>query len=257
MVPAAIELDGAGVRVGVPGSSRRWHEILAPTTFTLTERRVCVIGANGSGKSTLARLLNGLVLPTTGRVIVDGLDTAVDGAAVRRRVAFAFTDPEAQLVMPTAGEDVALSLRRLGLPRADRDARVAQVLDTYGLTDLADVSVHALSGGQRQLLALAGVLATEPEVLVCDEPTTLLDLRNRQAVVSLLDRLRQRIVLVTHDLALAARTERVLVLDGGAVVHDGPGEPAVAFYRDLMTETPGPADVADVDVGTSPDHGWR
>jgi biotin transport system ATP-binding protein len=253
MGPAAIELDGAAVRLGVPGSPRLSREILAPTTLTLTEQRVCVIGANGSGKSTLARLLNGLVLPSAGRVVVDGLDTAVDGAAVRRRVAFAFTDPDAQLVMPTAAEDVALSLRRLGLGRAERAARVAAVLDRYGLTDLADVSVHALSGGQRQLLALAGVLATEPDVLVCDEPTTLLDLRNAQAIGRLLDGLSQRVVLVTHDLALAERAERVLVLDRGAVVHDGPGAAAVAYYRDLMADGAGAG--SGVSAGRGPTEG--
>ena len=233
MVPAAIELQAAGVRVDVPGSPEP-RTILAPTTLRLTERRIGVIGANGSGKSTLARLLNGLILPSTGRVLVDGLDTARDGAEVRRHVAFAFTDPEAQLVMPTPAEDIALSLRRLGLTRAQRTARVADVLSRFGLAELADVSVHALSGGQKQLLALAGVLATEPDVLVCDEPTTLLDLRNTHAVARLLADLDQQVVLVTHDLTLATQIERVLVIDGGAVVHDGPGEAAVAFYRDLV-----------------------
>ena len=236
-----IELAAAGVRVDLPGSPRRSREILAPITLTLGERRIGVIGANGSGKSTLARMLNGLVLPTTGRVLVDGLDTARDGAQVRRRVAFAFTDPEAQLVMPTPGEDVALSLRRLGLSRSARAARVNEVLDRFGLAEFAEVSVHALSGGQKQLLALASVLATEPDVLICDEPTTLLDLRNTQAVANLIAGLEQRVVLVTHDLELAERMERVLVIDQGAVVHDGAGPGAVTFYRDLVASgTPRP-----------------
>ena len=236
MGTAAIELRGAGVTVRTPGGDP--VTILRPTSLVLAERRVAVIGANGSGKSTFARLLNGLVLPTSGQVLVDGLDTARDGAAVRARVAFAFTDPDAQLVMPTVAEDVALSLRRLRLPRAERGRRVREVLARFGLDHLADVSVHALSGGQKQLLALAGVLATEPEVLVCDEPTTLLDLRNTRAVAALLAGLGQRVVLVTHDLDLALEAERVLVVDGGAVVHDGPAADAVAFYRDLMGAAP-------------------
>lgn len=232
MAEEAIRLEGAGVAVRAPAGGA--VEILRPTTLTLTERRVGIIGANGSGKSTLARLLNGLVLPTTGRVLVDGLDTARDGAAVRARVGFTFTDPDAQLVMPTVAEDVALSLRRLGLRGAERAARVRAVLARFGLDHLADVSVHALSGGQKQLLALAGVLATEPAVLVCDEPTTLLDLRNTLAVADILQALAQRVVLVTHDLDLALRTDRVLVLDGGAVVHDGAPHAAVAAYRSLV-----------------------
>jgi biotin transport system ATP-binding protein len=141
-------------------------EILAPTTLTLTESRIALIGPNGSGKSTLARLVNGLVTPRTGRVVVDGLDVAQEGREVRRRVAFAFTDPAAQLVMPTVVEDVALSLRRRHPDRDDRTRAARAVLDRYGLGDLAERSVHSLSGGQRQLLAIAGVLATEPEVLV-------------------------------------------------------------------------------------------
>lgn len=237
MAGAAIELREAAVRVRAADGGTL--TILEPTSVVLTEHRVGVIGANGSGKSTLARLLNGLVLPSSGRVLVDGLDTARDGPAVRARVAFVFTDPDAQLVMPTVAEDVALSLRRLGLGRAERAARVHEVLARFGLAHLAEVSVHALSGGQKQLLALAGVLATEPAVLVCDEPTTLLDLRNTRAVADLLAGLEQRVVLVTHDLDLAEQTDRVLVVDGGAVVFDGQPGAAVAFYRDLMAEVRG------------------
>ncbi len=238
MTTAAIELREAAVRVRTAGPEPDLLTILEPTTLRLTERRVGVIGANGSGKSTFARLLNGLVTPSEGRVLVDGLDTVADGAAVRARVGFAFTDPDAQLVMPTVAEDVALSLRRLGLGRADRARRVHEVLARFGLDHLAERSVHALSGGQKQLLALAGVLATEPAVLVCDEPTTLLDLRNTRAVADVLARLEQRVVLVTHDLELAERTDRVLVVDRARVVFDGDPAAAVAHYRALMAEEP-------------------
>src|SRR3954453_2301717 len=103
------------------------HPVLHDVDVTLTERRVAVVGANGSGKSTFARLLNGLLLPSSGTVRVDGLDTARDGAAVRRRVGFVFTDPDAQLVMPTPVEDVALSLRRTAVPDAERGDRAREV----------------------------------------------------------------------------------------------------------------------------------
>lgn len=206
-------------------------EILAPTTLTLTEHRVALIGPNGSGKSTLARLLNGLVEPRSGRVLVDGLDVAREGREVRRRVAFAFTDPTAQLVMPTVVEDVALSLRRSHPDRDDRARAARDVLDRYRLGKLADRSVHSLSGGQKQLLALAGVLATDPEVLVADEPTTLLDLANTRAVADLLFSLRQQLVLVTHDLDLALRCDRALLVDGGRVVGDGDPQQVVDDYR--------------------------
>jgi len=206
-------------------------EVLDTTSLTLTEHRVALVGANGSGKSTLARLLNGLVAPTTGRVVVDGLDVAREGAAVRRKVGFCFTDPAAQLVMPTVVEDVALSLRRRHPDKRERRAAALAVLERHGLADLADRSVHALSGGQRQLLALAGVLATDPDVLVADEPTTLLDLRNTREVAELLFALPQQLVLVTHDLDLAERCDRAVLIEDGRVAADGAPAEVVATYR--------------------------
>jgi biotin transport system ATP-binding protein len=209
------------------------RDVLRDLTLQLPERRIGVIGANGSGKSTFARLLNGLVVPTQGRVTVAGHDTRRDGAAVRRRVGFVFTDPDAQIVMPTVAEDVGFSLRRLRLPTSERDRRVREVLDRFGLTEQADQPSHLLSGGQKQLLALAAVLVTEPQVLVCDEPTTLLDLRNTERVSALLRDLPQQVVLVTHHLDLLEGYDRVLVVHDGSVVHDGTPEIAVPFYRDL------------------------
>jgi biotin transport system ATP-binding protein len=230
---AVIELDQ--VTVSVPTTDGDLV-ILEPTSVRLTEQRIALIGANGSGKSTLARLVNGLVAPTAGRVVVDGLDVAREGTAVRRRVGFCFTDPSAQLVMPTCVEDVELSLRRLKLGGKERRLQALGVLERFGLADRADVSVHSLSGGQRQLLALAGVLATEPSILVADEPTTLLDLANTRRVAEALFSLEQQLVLVTHDLDLAARCDRVLVVEDARVRFDGPAEVAVADY---LSSVPG------------------
>jgi biotin transport system ATP-binding protein len=222
--------------IRLEGVTHRYGDrvVLRDVDLTLDQHRVAVIGANGSGKSTLARLLNGLVLPSEGRVLVDGHDTRREGAAVRRLVGFVFTDPDAQIVMPTVAEDIAFSLRRAGLPREERDRRVVAVLERFGLTDHADQPAHLLSGGQKQLLALAAVLVTDPSVLVCDEPTTLLDLRNGARVASLLGSLPQQVVLVTHHLDLVEGYERVLVVDAGRVVHDGPAPEAVAAYRELV-----------------------
>jgi biotin transport system ATP-binding protein len=221
-----IELEGVTHRFGD-------RVVLRDLTMQLPERRIGVVGPNGSGKSTFARLLNGLVVPARGRVVVAGHDTRREGAAVRRRVGFVFTDPDAQIVMPTVAEDVAFSLRRLRLSPSERDRRVVEVLTRFGLADHADQPAHLLSGGQKQLLALAAVLVTEPEVLVCDEPTTLLDLRNTERVAGLLAGLSQQVVLVTHHLDLLETFERVLVVDEGRVVHDGTPATAVPFYRAL------------------------
>ncbi|OMH26321.1 cobalt ABC transporter ATP-binding protein [Tersicoccus phoenicis] len=226
---STIAFDAAAVETGTG------QVLLHPLTLTLTQRRVAVIGANGSGKSTLLRLVDALQLPTAGRVHVDGLDTRAEPAAIRSRVGFVFTDPAAQLIMPTLREDVALSLRR-SVPRRERAARAAGVLDRFGLTALADRSVFDLSAGERQLGALAVVLAVDPTVLVLDEPSTLLDLRNTLLLRRTLADLDQQVLLSTHDLDLAASCERVLVLEDGAVIADDAGPAAVAFYRRRCAE---------------------
>ncbi|WP_036517968.1 energy-coupling factor ABC transporter ATP-binding protein [Nocardioides sp. J54] len=232
-----IQLEQVVVRAATPGGPVPEVTVLQETTLDLTERRVALIGPNGSGKSTLARLVNGLVEPTSGRVVVDGLDVARKGRQVRRKVGFVFTDPTAQLVMPTVVEDVALSLRHRVRDKQERTAAALAVLASYGLEELADRSVHTLSGGQRQLLALAGVLATAPAVLVADEPTTLLDLRNARRISDLLLGLDQQLVLATHDLDLALRCDRALLVEGGAVVADGDPAEVVAAYRASVERT--------------------
>lgn len=236
-----IELDAAEVTAWAtpPGGGReRVVRLLGPLSLRLAEPRVAVIGANGSGKSTLARLVGALVRPAAGAVRVDGLDTVRDAAALRRHVGFLFTDPDAQLLMPTPAEDVALSLRHTAMPAARRRAAAVEWLDRFGLAAHADVPVHVLSGGQKQLLALAAVLATSPAVLVCDEPTTLLDLRWRTVVEEVLASLRQQVLVVTHDLQAAATADRVLVVDDGDVVADGPPAATVDAYRELMAGRP-------------------
>lgn len=223
-----IRLEHVTVSVATNDGDR---QVLGETTLSLTEHRVALIGPNGSGKSTLARLVNGLVRATTGRVVVDGLDVERDGRDVRRRVGFMFTDPAAQLVMPTAREDVALSLRRTHRDKAERLAAAERVLADFGLAGFGSRSVHALSGGEGQLLALAGVLATEPSILVADEPTTLLDLGNSRRIGDLLLSLPQQVVLVTHDLELAARCDRALLVRAGRIERDGRPADVIEHYR--------------------------
>jgi biotin transport system ATP-binding protein len=205
--------------------------VLAGVDLLLTEQRIGVVGGNGSGKSTLARMINGLVAPTAGRVTVDGLDAVRDGKQVRRMVGFVFTDPDNQIVMPTVAEDVAFSLRRSGLSAGAIAERVANVLHRFGLAGHADHPTHLLSGGQKQLLALAAVLIREPSLLVADEPTTLLDLRNARMVSELMAGLGQQVVLVTHHLDLLADFDRVLVIDRGRVVADDVPAIAIAAYQ--------------------------
>lgn len=212
------------------GRRRVLHDI----TIRLDERRIGVIGANGSGKSTFARLLNGLILPDRGTVRIDGYDTRRDGKRVRQLVGFCFTDPDAQIVMPTVGEDVAFSLRRRELRGPALRARVAETLARFGLAEHADHPAHLLSGGQKQLLALAAVLVTEPALIVMDEPTTLLDLRNARQIMTLVGGLDEQVVLLTHHLDLLAGFDRVLVFEDGRIVADAPPDQAIEHYHQLM-----------------------
>ncbi len=208
--------------------------VLHDVSVELTEHRIGVIGANGSGKSTFARLLNGLIVPDRGTVTVDGHDTRRDGKRVRQLVGFCFTDPDAQIVMPTVAEDVAFSLRRRDLRGRALEGRVTEVLGRFGLAGHADHPAHLLSGGQKQLLALASVLVTGPALLVLDEPTTLLDLRNAGLIADVLAGLDEQVVLLTHHLDLLAGYDRVLVFDEGRLVADASPAVAIERYRALM-----------------------
>ncbi|MEU2178181.1 ABC transporter ATP-binding protein [Nocardia sp. NPDC019219] len=213
--------------------SHRFGErnVLRDISLRITERRVGVIGSNGSGKSTMARMINGLLAPSSGTVTVDGVDASRKGALVRRKVGFVFTDPDTQIVMPTVAEDLAFSLRRSGLSRPEIAARVGEILERFGLVGHAEHPSHLLSGGQKQLLALGAVLIRRPEVIVADEPTTLLDLRNARIVAGALDAVDQQVIVVTHQLSLLESFERVIVIDDGAVAFDGTPGDAVAAYR--------------------------
>lgn len=217
--------------------------VLRDVTLDLAEHRIGVIGANGSGKSTLARTLNGLVVPDEGRVSLGEWDTRRHAKHIRRRVGFVFSDAANQIIMPTVVEDVEIGLRSLRLGKAETARRVDEILVRHGLDGHRDHPGHLLSGGQKQLLALASVLVTEPEILVFDEPTTLLDLRNTLMFRRTLAGLEQRVLLFTHDLELLEGFDRVLVMDAGRVAFDGPPADAVPFYLKLM-------DAADED-GTS------
>jgi len=208
--------------------------VLDGIDLALPERRIGVVGANGSGKSTLARLLNGLVLPKQGRVLVDGVDTAKDVKTVRRKVGFVFQNPDHQIVMPIVAEDLAFGLKARKIPKDEIDARIDAALNRYQLDHLRERPVHLLSGGEKQLVAMSAVLVTNPEIIVFDEPTTLLDLRNRNRVAAAIEELAHPAVVVSHDLDLIAGFDRVLMIEGGRVAADGLPSEVLRFYRERM-----------------------
>jgi energy-coupling factor transport system ATP-binding protein len=187
---------------------------------------VGIIGANGSGKSTLARHLNGLLLPSGGQVWIDGINTARPEGRwrVRRTVGMVFQNPDNQIVANTVEEDVAFGPENLGLPRDEIRRRVDVALNCVGLADHALRPPHLLSGGQKQLVAIAGAIAAQPQCLVLDEPTSMLDPVGREqvldAVLQLNAQMGLTVLLITHSMREAALADRVLVMHEGRIVLD-------------------------------------
>ena len=210
------------------------RNVLNDISLELTEQRIGIVGANGGGKSTLIRLINGLGSPTAGTVTVDGLDVEKNGKEVRWKVGFVFSDAENQIVMPTVEDDIAFSLRRVKMPKADKQRKVKDMLERFNLADHATQSPHFLSGGQKQLLALASVLILEPDVIIADEPTTLLDLRNRIKIKNVFAELPQQLIVVSHDLDFIADFDRVICIDNHSIVADGEPSEVIQTYTDRI-----------------------
>ncbi len=232
------------------------RQIAAVRAVDLTIGRgefVALIGPNGSGKSTLARHFNALLLPTSGSVWVDGLSTA-DPAnlwRIRRRVGMVFQNPENQIVASTVEEDVAFGPENRALPPAEIRQRVDDALALVGLRDQRTTPPQMLSGGQKQLLAVAGALAARPDCIVFDEPTSMLDPRGRHQVMDTIRRLNSEagltVVLITQAMEEATAARRILAMDRGRIVLQG--DPRAVFAQeerlaDLGLELPPMADIA-------------
>lgn len=237
----AIEFDQVEFGVDTTefrnGRPTRVHKpLLRDLNLRLTEHRVGIIGSNGSGKSTLARLINGLHLPTAGSVRVDGLATSSQAKKIRRKVGFLFSDADNQILMPSVIEDVEFTLRPLRLEARTRRARAEAALERLGIARLAHQSPHQLSGGEKQLLALASILVGEPEIIAADEPTTLLDLHNRRRVQKIFAQLEQQLIVVTHDLELLEGYDRILRVDAGRVTADRSGDEAASVIANYQRD---------------------
>lgn len=188
---------------------------------------VALLGHNGSGKSTVAKLLNGLYTPTAGKVLVSGMDTADEQYTweIRKRCGMVFQNPDNQIVATVVREDVAFGLENLGIPTEQMPALIDEALKAVNMADFADRAPHLLSGGQKQRIAIAGILAMQPEAIVLDEATAMLDPSGRQEVLETALRLnRERgvtVVWITHFMEEAARAGRVAVMYKGKLVMDG------------------------------------
>lgn len=199
---------------------------------------VAVVGHNGSGKSTLAKHLNALLLPTEGKVLVDGMDTAdeADTLSIRQRVGMVFQNPDNQLVTTIVEEDVAFGPENIGVPGNEIRTRVDRALAAVGMEKYAHSAPNMLSGGQKQRIAIAGMLAMQPKVLVLDEATAMLDPKGRRDIIDLVERLHKEngitVVMITQYMEEAIGADRVAVMSGGELILDG--TPKEVFGQDEL-----------------------
>ena len=202
---------------------------------------VVVLGHNGSGKSTLAKTFNAVLLPSGGKVYVEGLDTSNEELllAIRQRVGMVFQNPDNQIVANVVEEDVAFAPENLGVPSEEIRKKVDDALRTVGMYEFVTHAPHLLSGGQKQRIAIAGVIAMEPACVVLDEATAMLDPIGRQEVLSTVHRLNREkgitVVLITHHMNEAEEADRVVVMDGGRVAMDGTPKEVFARVEELRS----------------------
>ena len=212
------------------------HQVFADLDLNIEEGSfVAVLGTNGCGKSTLAKHFNAILLPSGGKVYVNGIDTSYTERlmAIRRNVGMVFQNPDNQIVANVVEEDVAFGPENLGVAGPEIRQRVDRALKQVEMYDYREHAPHLLSGGQKQRVAIAGVIAMEPKCIVLDEPTAMLDPRGRREVMETITRLNQEkgitVVLITHHMDEAARAQRVVVMDKGKIAADG--TPAEVFSQ--------------------------
>ena len=192
---------------------------------------ISVLGHNGSGKSTLAKLLNLILIPTSGKIFIDGEDVSDENLSedqafeVRKKIGLVFQNPDNQIVATVVEEDVAFGVENLGLPREEIRRRVVNALNVVGMQDYARHAPHKLSGGQKQRVAIAGIIAMRPRVIIFDESTAMLDPTGRKAVIEIMEKLNREenitVINITHYMEEAARADRVIVINDGEMVLDG------------------------------------
>lgn len=227
--------------------SRRYEALKEINISIKKGEFVAVLGHNGSGKSTLAKLMNALLQPRTGRVIINGFDTTDEENIykVRKSAGMVFQNPDNQIIASIVGEDVAFGPENLGIEPTIIKERVISSLESVGMLEHIDSSSHFLSGGQKQRIAIAGVLAMEPEIVILDEPTAMLDPVGRRDVIKTVKKLNKEknitIVLITHFMDEAVSADRVIVMeDGNVVMEDTPAKvfSQVERIRELRLDVP-------------------
>lgn len=212
---------------------RKGQTILDQISLTIRPGEfVAIVGGNGSGKSTLARLMNGLVLPKSGRVKLSALDTSVPGELneIRKQIGLVFQNPDDQFITTTVMDEILFGMENIRVPRKDMKERLQHALQAVQMEDYAEAMPHQLSGGQKQRVAIAAIIAMQPRILILDEATSMLDPHSRQQVMSIVQQQHRQgmtIIHITHHMEEVLSADRVLLLDRGQIAFDG--DPATMF----------------------------
>ena len=229
-VPAArITLEGVSF-------SRDGRVLIHDTSLELSDARIGLVGRNGSGKTTLARLLAGLIRPDSGRVLINGVDVARDRRAAIRTVGILFQNPDHQIIFPTVDEELAFGLRQIGQTKQMAEEGAQQMLARFGKSHWQGRAVATLSQGQRHLVCLMAVLAMEPALIILDEPFTGLDIPTMRQMHRYLAQVAPSVLQITHDPDALSAYDRVIWMEKGAVVENGPAEPVLMHYEAAMAE---------------------
>lgn len=248
-----IKLENVTFDYSAEEQNGQHHEAIKNLSLSIEKGSfVAIIGHNGSGKSTLAKLFNGILVPTSGRVTVDGMDTSNEDLIfdVRRRVGMVFQNPDNQIVATTVEEDVAFAPENLGVEPSEIRRRVDEALESVKMSEYKEHSPSQLSGGQKQRVAIAGIIAMQPECIIFDESTAMLDPQGRKEVLETILKLKERgmtVILITHYMNEAVNADRVVVMNGGSIEMDGnPREvfSQVEKLREIELDVPQVTDLA-------------
>ncbi|MDA9556192.1 energy-coupling factor ABC transporter ATP-binding protein [Vibrio sp.] len=211
--------------------TKEGRDVLQNITVQLEARRIGIIGHNGSGKTTFTKMLNGLEKPTSGEVqVFDDQGKVLNN---NENVGFVFQNPDNQIIFPIVEEDIAFGLQQSNVSKAEIAQKVDDILARFQLSSLKTRMTHQLSGGEKQLIAMMGVLVMQPEYIVLDEPTTLLDLKNRLNLINILKELDEKLIIVSHDLELMEQMDQVVLFNQGRIIEIGEPTTVIEKYKEI------------------------
>lgn len=209
--------------------------VLDNISLNISEKKIAIIGANGSGKSTFVRMLNGLIKPTKGKITIENIDINKNIKEIRQKVGFVFQNPDNQIVFPTVEEDIAFGLKNLKTPHKQIETKINTILKKYNMQHLRHKSCHLLSGGEKQMVAILSVLVMEPNIIIFDEPTTQLDLKNKIKISKTILELEQNVIVISHDMEQIKNFDRVIMFEKGKIAKDGTPSEVIPFYIKKIT----------------------